>query len=178
MEQARTLHIVGGSIHARADQVHLCFRLGFDCEIYADTAELVVRAPDSGVILAFDDHEAGGVTQVLRVLAVEGIWLPVVGTSFEPRPACVAQAIKAGALDYLRLPLNEERLAATIQRIATEADAYADWRCRSVGSVARHLGSAQFRSEARRRGLAPTTGGTARSKKGAHLADRLRALAG
>lgn len=155
MEQAQTLHIVGGSIHARADQVHLCFQLGLDCEIYADIAELVVRAPDAGIILAFDDSDMGGVAQVLRILAVEGIWLPVVGTSFEPRPSCVAQAIKAGALDYLRLPLNEERLAVTVKQVAMEADAYAAWRCRSAGAMAHRQTVPRPRTETPRHGLVP-----------------------
>lgn len=132
MELRQTLHIVGGSSRSRAEQAHLGFGLGHHCEIYADTAELVVRPPDEGIVFVYDDPEAGGVVQAMRMLAGEGRWLPVVGTSFEPRPARVVEAIKAGALDYLRLPLRAGRLAETIARILTEADAYGDARRKMV----------------------------------------------
>lgn len=132
MEQRQNLHIVGGSSRSRAEQAHLGFGLGHHCEEYADTAELLSYNPERGIVLAFDDPEGGGVARVLRALAVDGKWLPVVGTSLEPRPGRVVEAIKAGALDYLALPLREERLADAISRIGGEADAYADARRKMV----------------------------------------------
>lgn len=132
MEKRQNLHIVGGSSRSRAEQAHLGFDLGFHCEVYADTAELLSYNPDRGVVLAYDDPDCGGVARVLRTLAVDGKWLPVVGTSFEPRPGRVVDAIKAGALDYLSLPLREERLGDAIARIGDEADAYAEARRKMV----------------------------------------------
>ncbi|MFA6219471.1 MAG: LuxR C-terminal-related transcriptional regulator [Erythrobacter sp.] len=132
MELRQTLHIVGGSSRSRAEQAHLCFGLGHHCEIYADTGELVAHPPDRGIVLAFDDCEAGGVACVLRSLAAQGRWVPVVGTAYEPSPARVVDAIKAGALDYLRLPLREDRLVSAIERIGVEAGAYAEARRKMV----------------------------------------------
>jgi two-component system response regulator FixJ len=132
MEHRQTLHIVGGSSRARAEQAHLGFGLGYHCEIYADAAELGARLPERGIVLAFDDPADGGVARVLRTLSVQGLWIPVIGTSFDPRPGCVVEAIKAGALDYMRLPLREERLIAAIERIGAEADAYAEARRKMV----------------------------------------------
>ncbi|MDP4575858.1 LuxR C-terminal-related transcriptional regulator [Qipengyuania sp. G39] len=132
MEQRQTLHIVGGSSRSRAEQAHLGYKLGHHCEIYANVGELIEHVPDSGMILAFDDPAEGGVSRVLRALSVIGKWLPVVATSFDPRPTCVVEAIKAGALDYLRLPLKEDRLGSAIARIAGEADAYAHARRKMV----------------------------------------------
>jgi len=132
MEPRQTLHIVGGTSRSRAEQAHLGFGLGHHCEIYADALELLVRPPEHGIVLAFDDREAGGVARVLHGLAAEGRWLPVVGTSPEPRPACVVEAIKSGALDYLRLPLRPDRLVDAIERISAEAGAYAEARRRMV----------------------------------------------
>ena len=132
MEQRQILHIVGGSSRSRAEQSHLGFALGHHCEIYAGTGELIEHVPDSGIILAFDDPADGGVARVLRALSVIGKSLPVVATSFDPRPTCVVEAIKAGALDYLRLPLQEERLDSAIARISGEADAYAQARRKMV----------------------------------------------
>ena len=132
MEQRQTLHIVGGSSRSRAEQSHLGYALGHHCEVYAGIGELTEHVPDGGIILAFDDPADGGVARVLRALSVIGKWLPVVATSFDPRPTCVVEAIKAGALDYLRLPLQEERLDSAIARISGEADAYAQARRKMV----------------------------------------------
>ena len=124
MEQRHTLHIVDGSSRARAEQAHLGFDIGHHCEVYADVDELIAAAPDRGVVIACDEEGRGSVAQVLRRLAYAGLWLPVVATSSDPRPGRVVAAIKAGALDYLRLPLQVERLAETVVRIAEEAEAY------------------------------------------------------
>ena len=137
MEQQTTLHIVGGSSRSRAEQAHLCFELGHHCEVYSDAAELMHRPPESGVVLARDDSADGGAGRVLRALAVEGVWLPVVATSREPRPGCVVEAIKAGALDYIGLPLRPERLAQALERISHEADAYAQARRKMVEARSR-----------------------------------------
>ena len=132
MEQRQTLHIVGGSSRSRAEQARLGFDLGHHCEIYAGVSELVEHSPDLGLVLAFDDPDEGGVAHVLRALSVTGKWLPVIATSYDPRPTCVVEAIKAGALDYLGLPLQEERLDNAIDRISGEADAYAQARRKMV----------------------------------------------
>ncbi|MDG5746985.1 LuxR C-terminal-related transcriptional regulator [Qipengyuania sp. XHP0207] len=128
MEQRQSLHIVGGSSRSRAEQSHLGFTLGHHCEVYASIGELTERPPEHGIVLAFDDPAEGGVARVLRAMSIIGKWLPVVGTSFDPRPTCVVEAIKAGALDYLRLPLERERFSTAIARIGSEADAYAESR--------------------------------------------------
>ena len=128
MEQRLTLHIVDGSCRSRAEQARLGFELGHHCEIYSDLDELMLCPPDGGVVLARDDEGFGNASDVLRVLSEAGIWVPVVGTSQEPRPGQVVTAIKAGALDYLRLPLREERVQETIERIAIEARAYGEAR--------------------------------------------------
>lgn len=108
------------------------FELGHHCEIYSDLAELMAIPPSRGIVLARDDEGAGCASDVLRVLADAGIWIPVVGTSLQPRPGQVVAAIKAGALDYLRLPLREERLGETVARIEREAEAYGHARRKMV----------------------------------------------
>ncbi|QYJ06665.1 response regulator transcription factor [Qipengyuania flava] len=137
MEQQQTLHIVGGSSRSRAEQAHLGFDLGHHCEIYADAAELTQRPPGQGVVLARDDPADGGAARVLRGLSVEGVWLPVVATSPDPRPGNVVAAIKAGALDYISLPIRPERLQQALSRISREADAYAATRRKMVEARSR-----------------------------------------
>lgn len=125
MEQTQVLHIVDGSYRSRAEQARKGFDLGLHCEVYADAAELMATPPQRGVVLARDDDDAGSVGEVLSLLADCATWVPVVATSLDPRPGKVVDAIKAGALDYLSLPLRDDRLLAMVARISEEADAYA-----------------------------------------------------
>ena len=137
MEQRLTLHIVDGSCSSRAEQARMGFEMGHHCEIYSDLAELMATPPARGIVLARDDEGVGCASEVLRVLADAGIWIPVVGTSLQPRPGQVVAAIKAGALDYLRLPLREESLSETVSRIEREAEAYGHARRKMVEARSR-----------------------------------------
>ena len=124
MAQNQVLHIVDGSSRSRAEQARKGFDLGLHCEVYADAAELLAAPPQRGVVLARDDHGDGSASEVLEQLAQHAAWIPVVATSVDPRPAKVVEAIKRGALDYLQLPLRDERLLSMVARISEEADAY------------------------------------------------------
>lgn len=132
MTQRLTLHIVDGSCRSRAEQARLGFEMGFHCEIYSGLDELMRIPPDRGIILARDGAEGGCVDEVLSYLGRAGLWLPVVATSDDPRPGQVVAAIKAGALDYLRLPLRPERLQEAVERIEREASAYGEARRKMV----------------------------------------------
>lgn len=124
MAQSQVLHIVDGSSRSRAEQARKGFDLGLHCEVYADAAELLATPPQRGVVLARDDEGEGSASEVLSQLAGHAAWVPVVATSVDPRPAKVVEAIKQGALDYLGLPLRDDRLLAMVARISEEADAY------------------------------------------------------
>ena len=132
MTKRSTLHIIDGSCRSRAEQARLGFENGYHCEIYSDLEELMLSPPDRGIILARDDEGGGRVDEVLSHLSRAGLWVPVVATSQDPRPGQVVAAIKAGALDYLRLPLRPERLHETVNRIEREAVAYAEARRKMV----------------------------------------------
>jgi CheY-like chemotaxis protein len=62
-----------------------------------------------GVIIACDGVLASGMDRLLDRLGNAGIWLPVIAASHAPDVDDVVQAIRAGALDYLRLPLTVRR---------------------------------------------------------------------
>ena len=128
------LHIMGGSSRSRAEQARLGSELGYRCEIYAHIAEFMERPPEDGIVLARDDPAEGGASKVLELLAEAGRWLPVIATAPRPRPRplSVVEAVKAGVLDYIALPMKPERLAQSVKRISREADAYARARRRIV----------------------------------------------
>lgn len=120
MSRNQILHIVDGSVRARAEQARAGFELGCHAEVYSDVNELMARPPDRGVVIARDDPGCGGAGRVVRRLARKGLWLPVIATNEHPRPGRVVEAIKEGALDYVSLPMRPERLAQSLDRIALE----------------------------------------------------------
>lgn len=124
MEDRTILHIVDSSSRSRAEQARFGFAMGYHCEIYADIAELLSVSPAQGIVLARDREECGGAARIAEELADRGVWLPVIATAVDPRPARVAAAIRRGVLDYLRLPLREDRLENAVARIRDEAQAY------------------------------------------------------
>lgn len=132
MEQRLTLHCVEGDSRVRAELARSVFALGHHAEIYGSIEELVDHRPQDGIILARDDRKQGGIAPLIDGLAERGIWLPVVATDSQPTTARIVAAVKAGALDYLPLPVEVERLAATLDRIAGEAQRHLVARRRMI----------------------------------------------
>ncbi len=111
--------------------------MGFHCEIYSGNSELLASPPELGIVLARDDEKIGGVADLLRCIARAGLWLPLIATSEDPRPGQVVAAIKAGALDYLALPLQQKRLVEVVERIENEAIAYGEARRKMMAARSR-----------------------------------------
>jgi FixJ family two-component response regulator len=126
------LHILGGESRSRAEQARLAFALGHHAEVYADLAELIERPPHDGIIVAADTGEPDMTRNLIDRLGERGIWLPVVMVAQDPDIDRVVAAIKAGALDYLRLPLEMGALARRLGTILGEAGEHAMRRKREV----------------------------------------------
>ncbi len=126
MEHKHTLHIVHTCSRFRAEQARQVFDLGFHCEVYDDVAELLATPPERGIVLVRDGGGDGGrgIGPILAALEEKGVWLPVIALADDPQPAAVVAAIRAGALDYLALPLDGARLCQSVALIAQEAAAY------------------------------------------------------
>jgi len=132
MTNEHTLHIVDGCIRSRANLARTCFELGYHCEVYADARELLSFAPSNGIVLVRNDGNGNGAVALLTSFANAGLWLPVVAIAHDPATDDVVAAIKAGALEFIRLPFEAARLQDAIQRIGAEADAYAEARRRVI----------------------------------------------
>ncbi len=132
MEQRLKLHIVGGDSRLRAEMSRLAFNLGYHAEVYSSFEELLDRPPQSGVIIACESVLACGVDHLLEKLSDEGVWLPVIAASHAPDVDEVVQAIRAGALDYLRLPLREEEFARMASHVQSDSGRHAEARRRLV----------------------------------------------
>lgn len=126
------LHFVEADIQVRAELVRVGRSVGRHCELYSDYSELSVHPPRAGIIFVRDCPQIGGVGFALERLMSLGISLPVVAMDVEPSPGRVVEAIKAGALDYLSLPLRPERLASCLARIGREAAQVSQWRQRVI----------------------------------------------
>jgi two-component system response regulator FixJ len=132
MEKRIKLHITGGDSRLRAEQSRIAFDLGHHAEVYSDLAELLETAPRDGVIVACENVLAHGMDRLLDRLSDAGIWLPVIAASHAPDVDDVVQAIRAGALDYLRLPLTRDEFTRMAAHVAADAGRHAEARRRLV----------------------------------------------
>lgn len=132
MEQRIKLHIVGGDSRLRAEQSRLAFGLGHHAEVYSDMAELIDAQPSEGVIIACEGVLACGMDRLLDRLGEAGICLPVIAASLAPDVDDVVQAIRAGALDYLRLPLTEAEFVRMVAHVVADAGRHGEARRRLI----------------------------------------------
>ena len=132
MEQRISIHIVGGNSRSRAEQSRLILSMGHHAEVYSDLVELIDRPPNSGVIIASHDLLDGGVAALMEELAQAGICLPLVAAKVDPTVEEVVEAIQAGALDYLQMPLTEAELLRMAAHVRLDAGRHAEARRRLI----------------------------------------------
>ena len=127
-----TLHIVCGDSRSRAEQARIAFALGHHAEVYAELEELLDRPPHEGIVIATDSGEPDMTRELIGQLGERGMWLPVVIAAPDPATERVVEAIKAGALDYLCLPLEMGHFARRLHMVLAEAGQQAERRRREV----------------------------------------------
>jgi FixJ family two-component response regulator len=127
-----TLHYVGGDVHERACFAQTALLLEHHCELYDNLNELAAHPPRRGIIFLHDDPAFGGIPAGFERLEGLGIWLPVIAIGEAPSPRKIVEAIKAGALDYIVLPVQAERLDRCLARNALEAQRNATLRRKKV----------------------------------------------
>ncbi len=132
MEHHLKLHFVGGDSRVRAEQSRIAFGLGHHAEVYSDLAELMDSGPTDGVIVACEDVLVVGMDRLLEKLGASGIWLPVIAASYAPDVDEVVQAIRAGALDYVRLPLTETEFTRMVNHVVADAGRHCEARRRLI----------------------------------------------
>ncbi|MBD2841243.1 helix-turn-helix transcriptional regulator [Erythrobacter sp. KMU-140] len=132
MSRKASLHFIDSSSRHRAELARVGFSLGHHSEVYGDLSELSSHPPREGIIIARDNAEEGGVAVILERLSRLGIWLPLIAVEAQPRPGRIVEAIKAGALDYLSLPLDADRVARCLARIEKEAEVFGTARRRMI----------------------------------------------
>lgn len=132
MEQRIAIHIVGGNSRTRAEQSRLILAMGHHAEVYSDLVELIDRPPRSGVIIASEGVLENGISALLDELADAGVWTPLVAAKPDPGVEEVVDAIQAGALDFLQMPLTENELRRMIAHVHSDAGRHAEARRRLI----------------------------------------------
>jgi len=124
MKRKTPLHFVNSDSRQRAEHARIGFSLGHHSEVYGDLSELALHPPREGIIIVRDTGEDGGVAAMLERLGRIGVWLPLVLVAENPKAGAIVEAIKAGALDYLSLPLDPDRFSRSLNRIEKEAEEF------------------------------------------------------
>lgn len=127
-----TLHFIDPSSRSRAEMARLALGIGYHCEVYGDLSELSFHPPRSGIIIARDEPGASQIGVLIQRLERIGVWLPLLALAENPHATDIVAAIRAGALDYLTLPLTPEYLQSVLAKIEPEALAYATARKRVI----------------------------------------------
>lgn len=132
MTRKTNLHFIDSSSRTRAELSRIGFDLGHHAEVYTDISDITMHPPREGIVIARDDADLGGVAAILDRLSKLGVWLPVIAVDEQPRPGRIVEAIKAGALDYMSLPLDAEKFARCLDRIQDEAVIFGEARKRMI----------------------------------------------
>lgn len=127
-----TLHYLDDDTRVRAELAHAAYKLGYHTELYGSIEEVADHPPGEGLLLVRDRPQAVELGSIIRQLADLGIWLPVIAVDSLPTTMRIVSAIKAGALDYIALPLDGPRFAATMARIKDDAERQVNERKRML----------------------------------------------
>ena len=117
----KKIHIVDADPRHRARIAHYVFDLGGHAEVYESLDELIARGPEEGMVFLREDQSQADFASQVERLEEAGIWLAVVALSENPGTAQIVAAIKAGALDFVTLPVDMATLNAVLARTAREA---------------------------------------------------------
>ena len=115
-------------------------RVGVHVEPYDDAGELLERRP--ATVILVHDHQAS-LAELVDKLAERGLACALIGFAGGASAPQVANAVLAGALDYLDWPFAPEDLAASLKRVSA----------RRAGALERRARSA--RADAKLRALSP-----------------------
>ena len=137
MTPNRIIHIVDADMASRTSLFRTLAGMGFHAEIYESLEEIAECRPVTGIIFLRSGEGACAFADLTQQLADAGIWLPVVATGTAPSVAEVVAAIRAGALDYLVLPLEPGEHQRAFQNILEEAMLQSDARRRLIEAQGR-----------------------------------------
>ena len=158
------LFLLDNDIRRRAAMSHCLSGSSFHVEPFESLEELLASFPNDGILLIRDvpDH----IDVIVDHMTRNGDWSPIICFDNEPKPSRVADAVLAGAVDYLKWPFNIEVLAVAAQRAVSRSRKLQSSKVRQA--VARSRLERLTRRE--REVLAGVTDGLSNKKIGDQLA--------
>ena len=108
------VHLIEQDVGLRANIARRLFGLGFHAEIYTGTREFAEFAPSDGIVLIDDANHSGGLIGMISELDAVGTGLPIIAFCEKPTIAGVVAAMRARAVNYLPLDVNDATLADAI----------------------------------------------------------------
>ncbi|AKM07850.1 response regulator transcription factor [Pelagerythrobacter marensis] len=125
MDASRTLHIVDPDARQRAELARLALAAGRHAEVYGTVGEVADFRPEAGIAVVRDHAPWGGIRAAMAHFTDRYVGLPVLAVAPWPDTAQVVAAIRAGAIDFLPLPLTAAVLRAALVRVQPDAEAHA-----------------------------------------------------
>ena len=117
-----TLHYVDDDVKTRAQFAQIAVEVGYHCELYDSLDEILDYRPQHGLIVLKESADTEGVVvRAIDQMRKAGMWLAFIVVGSSPEPAHIVEAIKAGALDYLSLPVDGQQLQRCLARSGGEA---------------------------------------------------------
>ena len=145
MEAKPTIHVVDDDGAIRRSLQRLLFSAGFGSAVYETTFGFLEAAPSlkEGCLLL--DLRMPGIDglQLQALLNRLGFHLPIVVMTGHGDVATAVQAMKAGAVDFIEKPCDDERLLGAIRRALTVAGPAA--RNRETAAAAQRIATLSAR---------------------------------
>ena len=92
------------------------------CQIYADLPELIDTAPSSGIVLVHDSEPVTLIPKIVAQMSRAGWWCPIVGYCEDPGVDKIVEAMRSGALWYIRTPKEHSQFSRIRDEIAEHAE--------------------------------------------------------
>ncbi|NML96308.1 response regulator transcription factor [Novosphingobium olei] len=116
LAQNSRIHIISDDASTRASIFRILTSCSYTCEIYASIDELIVYRPSGGIALVVETT-IGQFSIAKMRLREAGLALGAVACSENPSVAAVVAAMKAGAIDYLTLPIEPDAARIIISHV-------------------------------------------------------------
>ncbi len=140
MEHPFTLHFVDPDSRNRAELARATFEIGHHAEVYSDLREVLDHGLQDGILMVHDLPGEHAFTEAIADLSAQGIWLPIIAYGEQSEPSRIVAAVKAGALDFVTLPVSGGQLRAMLTEIGEEVEANAEARRRMIQARRRIAG--------------------------------------
>lgn len=122
--------VVDSDTRRRAAISHCFEGSDFHFEPFEDAAEMIRHWPGAGILLVYNNDKAFG--ELLAHMTSTGAWHPIIGFSENAKPAQVAQAMRAGAIDYIGWPFTREEFAQAVDVAKTQSTSIGNLKIREA----------------------------------------------